>query len=85
MSTVLALAVSLLTAAAADRPFDREADGVLVHAKGAQVRLRVCSERIVRVTALGPRSSSSRITPWVSPYPWSTTLVTSSTMQRSRA
>lgn len=51
MGTVLVLAASLLTAAAADRPFDRKADGVLVHAKGTLVRLRVCSERTVRVTA----------------------------------
>jgi alpha-D-xyloside xylohydrolase len=51
MGIALVLAASLLTAAAPGRPFDRTPDGVLVHAKGTLVRVRVCSERIVRVTA----------------------------------
>ncbi len=54
MKTTLMLVASLALAGpatGADQPWEKQADGVVVHAKGVNVRLRVSSDRIFRVTS----------------------------------
>src|SRR5260221_7207699 len=48
---LLASPLALAGPAAADPPWERQADGVVIHAKGVQIRLRVSSDRIFRVTS----------------------------------
>jgi len=54
MKTTLMLAAMIALAGscvAAERPWEKQPDGVVVHAKGAHLRLRVSSDRIVRVVS----------------------------------
>jgi alpha-D-xyloside xylohydrolase len=54
MKTALMLAATLVLArpaSAAEQPWEKKADGVVVHGKDVHVRLRVSSDRIFRVTS----------------------------------
>ena len=51
MNGLLVIIAALVPSAAPGPAWERRADGVVVSAQGVHVRLRVCSERILRVTA----------------------------------